>query len=50
MKYRVYHLNRYLQTFTSRDAALRWVIAQTKRQDNTYHYEDFEILDGSDFL
>jgi hypothetical protein len=50
MKYRVYHLNRYLRTFADRDSALRFVIKQTERQDNTYHYEDFEILDGSDFL
>ncbi len=48
MKYRVFHLNNYIRSFTSRDAALFWIIDQTKRMDNTYHYEDFEILDGSD--
>lgn len=50
MKYRVFHLNNYIRSFTNRDDALRFVIAQTQRHDNSYFYEDFEILDGSDYL
>jgi hypothetical protein len=49
-RYRVFHLNRYLRTFGNRDDALRWIMKQCDRQDNYYFYEDFEILDGSDFL
>lgn len=50
MKYRVFYLNNYLGTFSNRDNALRWIMNQTKRTDYSYHYEDFEILDGSDYL
>jgi hypothetical protein len=50
MPYRVYHLNVYVKSFRTRDDALRFILSQTKRQDNYYFAEDFEILDGSDFL
>ena len=48
MKYRVYHLNNYIKSFTNRDLAVAFVMQQTIRMDNDYHYEDFEILDRSD--
>lgn len=50
MTYYVHHLNNYIQCFAKRDDALDFIVKQTERQDNTYHFEDFEILDGSDFL
>ena len=43
--YRVYHLNVYKCSFSTRDEALEWILAQSHR-----FYEDYEILDGSDFL
>jgi hypothetical protein len=39
--YRVYHLNRYVKTFQTRDAAADWVWSQRVP-------EDYEILDKSD--
>lgn len=39
--YRVYHLNRHVRTFSTRDAAADWVYSQKS-------YEDYEILDKSD--
>lgn len=43
MKYRVYHLNRFVKSFTDRDSALHYVYAQRTP-------EDYEILDDSDAL
>jgi len=40
--YFVYHINRLVQSFTTRDAALDFVYS---RDD----YGDYEILDNSDF-
>jgi hypothetical protein len=48
MSYRVYHLNRYVKAFRTRDEALDFIIDQCVRQDAYYFSEDFEILDGSD--
>jgi hypothetical protein len=48
--YVVYYLNEPIGTFRKRDAALDFVVAQTNRNDVRYFAEDFEILDGSDFL
>jgi hypothetical protein len=49
--YFVYHMNVPMdQVFRNRDAAVAWIMKQTMRPDHDYHYEDFEILDGSDFL
>lgn len=39
--YRVYHLNRHVQTFTDLDTAQLWVVDQASP-------EDYEILDRSD--
>lgn len=50
MKYRVFYLNNYLGSFSERTDALLFIMNQTKRTDYSYHYGDFEILDGSDFL
>ena len=46
--YRVYHLNVFCAAFLTREEALRFVLNQTRRTDNYYFSEDFEILDGSD--
>lgn len=46
--YRVYHMNNYIKSFTNRDLAVTFIMKQTMRHDYDYHYEDFEILDGSD--
>jgi hypothetical protein len=48
--YAVYYLNEPIATFRKRDEALDFVVAQTEREDQRYFFEDFEILDGSDFL
>lgn len=50
MKYRVYHMNRYVKSFPTRDAALDFIVKQSNREDNYYFAEDFEILDASDFI
>lgn len=39
--YRVYHLNTFVRSFSTRDAALDFVYAKS-------NYGDYEILDGSD--
>lgn len=41
--FRVFHLNRYVRSFPSHDAASLWVYAQPTP-------EDYEILDKSDEL
>jgi len=40
--YRVYHLNRFVHSFADRDAALDFIYSHP-------NYEDYEILDNSDF-
>ena len=40
--YFVYHINRLVQSFTTRDAALDFVYSKA-------NYGDYEILDNSDF-
>jgi hypothetical protein len=45
--YRVYYLGMPVQNFRTRDAALDWINVQDARG---YSREDYEILDGSDFL
>jgi hypothetical protein len=39
--YRVYYLNRFVKSFTTRDKAIDYVYSKTD-------HEDYEILDGSD--
>ena len=43
-------VNNYIKSFTNRDLAVAFIMKQTMRHDYDYHYEDFEILDGSDYL
>ena len=43
--YRLYHLNRFVRSFATRDDALDWRVANVPRN----LFEDYEILDGSDF-
>jgi hypothetical protein len=39
--YRVYYLNKFVKSFTTRDLASQFVYSKT-------NHEDYEILDGSD--
>jgi hypothetical protein len=39
--YRVYYLNQFVKSFTTRDNAIDYVYSKTD-------HEDYEILDGSD--
>ena len=41
--YRVYHLNVFVKSFRTRDAALDFVYSKPD-------HEDYEILDGSDAI
>lgn len=41
--YRVYHLNNFVKSFADREKALAFVYSKP-------NHEDYEILDGSDFL
>jgi hypothetical protein len=41
--YRVYHLNNFVKSFATREAALAFVYSKSD-------HEDYEILDRSDFL
>jgi hypothetical protein len=45
--YRVYKLGVYLYPFATRDRAVEYILGQCY---NGTVFEDFEILDGSDFL
>ena len=46
--YKVYHLGQYMCSFFERDAALDYVV--TLVAEGVGYIEDYEILDGSDFL
>lgn len=45
--YRIYHLNREVKTFTTRDAALDWIVDQVESNPRT-DFGDYEILDNAD--
>ena len=42
--YKVYHLNKFCKSFSSRDAAMTYILNQNSDAGN------YEILDGSDEL
>lgn len=46
--YKVYYMNQFLKAFPTRDAALDYRIHHANM--NRRPYDDYEILDGSDFL
>ena len=46
--YRVYYMNNFLQAFRLRDTALKFVMTHANQHSRSY--DDYEILDGSDFL
>ncbi len=46
--YRVYYMNLFLKSFPTRDAALEWRMKDANK--NSRSMDDYEILDGSDFL
>lgn len=46
--YRVYYMNKFEMNFTNRDKALEYIESSCRRHNR--HFEDFEILDNSDFL
>ena len=46
--YKVYRLGVYQCSFFERDAALDWVVTSVAEGEG--YIEDYEILDGSDFL
>jgi len=45
--YKVYYRNRYKKAFYHRDGALNWIAQEI--QSGGGSFEDYEILDGSDF-
>ena len=46
--YRVFYMNQFLRAFPNRDAALDFVLKHSNQHMRAY--DDYEILDGSDFL
>lgn len=48
--YRVYYMNQFRKSFPTRDAAMEWIYATVEKAGGRYAVEDYEILDGSDFL
>lgn len=46
--YRVYYMNQFIKAFPNRDAALDFVLKHSNQHSRAY--DDYEILDGSDFL
>jgi hypothetical protein len=48
--YKVYYMNAYLFTTTSRDEAVEKILNRVELGGGRTAYEDYEILDGSDFL
>lgn len=46
--YRVYYMNQFLKAFPNRDAALDWRMFHAFEHNRSL--DDYEILDGSDFL
>ena len=48
--YKVYYMNHYLRSHPTRDESVEYILARVERAGGRYAYEDFEILDGSDFL
>lgn len=48
--FKVYYMNQYRKSFVTRDLAVDWILETIERAGGRYAYEDYEILDGSDFL
>jgi hypothetical protein len=48
--YKVYYLNVYMFSAPTRDEAVDKIMDRVARSTRTVYYEDYEILDGSDFL
>ena len=46
--YRVYYMNQFVKAFLYRDEALDFVIKHSNQKRRSM--DDYEILDGSDFL
>ena len=46
--YKIFYLGRFKKHFHDRDQALNWVVQEV--ESGGLHFEDFEILDGSDEL
>jgi len=48
--YKVYYMNRYIFSTTSRDDAVEKILNRVELGGGRTAYEDYEILDGSDSL
>lgn len=48
--YKVYYLNRYIFSTDSRDDAIEKIWNRVELGGGRTSFEDYEILDGSDFL
>ena len=46
--YRVFYMNRFEFNFTNRDKALDYIDNMCQRHNR--HWDDYEILDNSDYL
>ena len=48
--YRVFYMNQFRKAFTTRDAAQDYILDLVFKGGGRYAYDDFEILDRSDYL
>jgi hypothetical protein len=46
--YKIYYMNNYKTWANTRDQAVAWILSECESSGASF--EDFEILDGSDFL